>query len=536
MSQHEVVHPLLTEAYEGSRSGVFSLPIGVLEAHQPYLHPTERFHSAERIRLLALGDLFPPEEALMLLTHASTPEEIGFEIPMAASPLPENSGVKEAGLFTDAVFGRDTLLTALYLQEQYPQLMQTTILELARRQCSSNEDTQRNDGRIGQISHEDRLPGDPVRVSLEQRNNWQFPYYGSIDATPQYVKAIASHVGFLGGKLGQEFLDMKYEGQDDKEYSIRESLSLAIGFITKNMDENPEGLVEFKRTNPAGLENQAWKDSWDAYHHTDGIIANHDAGIASVEVQGYAYDALLDAAALLPEQSEELQNRAERLRRQVLDTFWVEDERGEYFALGTDRDENGNLRTMNIRTSNMGHLLNSRILDGDDEGAIYMRNELIRTLFSDEMMSSIGIRTLSNKANRFRPTGYHNGSVWGHDNYFIAQGLKRHGFYGLARDLYRKIIRIHDATGKYPEFVQGNEDPEPKINEHTVIVFSGRDNRKNCVEQVPQEVQAWFVAAVIASELKMDTTPFHALDPEKRQLEDEVLSGRRRRESAAIAA
>lgn len=525
--EQQVVHPLLASAYKGDETGDFHLPPDVFEEHKPYLHPTESFHSAERIRLLTLQDPLPAEKALMLLTHAETREDIGFEIPMAAAPLPENSGVKEAGLFTDAVFGRDALLTALYLQEQYPQLMQTTILELARRQCLSNENTEKNDGKIGKISHEDRLPGDPVRIDLERKNKWKFPYFGSVDATPLYVKAIASHVRFLGEKHGQEFLDTTYEGQDGNEHTIRESLSLAINFLKEEMDSNAEGLLEFKRVNPAGLENQGWQDSWDAYHHADGTIANHNDGIASVEVQGYVYDALLKAAALLPDASEDLQNRAKRLRKQVMDTFWVEDERGGYFALGTDRDESGNLRVMKIRKSNMGHLLNSYMLDGDDEETVYKRNEAVRTLFSDEMMSFNGIRTLSNREDRFKPTAYHNGTVWAHDNYFIAQGLDRHGYYGLARDIYEKVVRIHDITGKYPEHVQGNGNLEPKLNEHIVILFSGRDDRHNCVEQVAQEVQAWVVAAVIASEARMDTAPFHAADFDKRKMEDEILFKKR---------
>src|SRR5690606_30664910 len=117
--------------------------------------------------------------------------------------------------------------------------------------------------------------------------------------------------------------------------------------------------------------NQVWKDSPDAYHHSDGTLANHTSGIASIEVQTTAYDALLDAALLYedylntPDIAYTLREQAEELRSTILNEFWT-DEKGGYFVLGTDRDELGNLRQLKVRTSNMGHTLNSRLLAGND--------------------------------------------------------------------------------------------------------------------------------------------------------------------------
>lgn len=532
----EVIHPSLRISYENDAKS-FGVPYAELSDYLKYLHEGDWIHSAGIVALKSPTSPFPPEEALMRLTNAPTYEEIGLHgTVMAATSLPENAGKKETELFKDAVFGRDSLIVGLYLQELYPQLMQTTILELAKRQCRSNSNTERNDGTIGKIPHEDRKEGDSIRAGLEQSNNWGFPYYGSEDATPLYVKAIASHVRFLGLEAGEAFLNTMYEGQDKKEHTIRESLELAVQYIKGKMDENSQGLLEFKRTNPGGLGNQAWKDSWDSYFHADGTIANHENGIASIEIQGYAYDALVEAAELFPQQSWELRSRALHLKRQVFDTFWI-DERGGYFALGTDRDENGNLRPMKIKTSNMGHLLNSRLLDGNDLETVYKRNAVIRGLFSDDMMSESGIRTLSSDEKiRFKPTAYHNGTVWPHDNYFIAQGLEHHGAYGLARYLYRKIKRIHHVTGKYPETVQGNGDMEPKVNGNTVVIFSSRDHRMNCIEQVPQEVQAWALAAVIASIEKTLTVPLYATDLKIRPMEKALLlTLRNRRERMAVS-
>ena len=162
------------------------------------------------------------------------------------------------------------------------------------------------------------------------------------------------------------------------------ALEMALAWITRRLNSNPEGLLEFQSLLPNGIENQVWKDSWDAYHHADGTIANHKKGIASLEVQVTTYDALIDAAELFedildqPEHARELRTQAERLRQTILDTFWT-DERGGYFVLGTDRDDDGNL-TIKIKTSNMG-VINSRILKGTDPTVTHMRETTVKQLF-----------------------------------------------------------------------------------------------------------------------------------------------------------
>jgi hypothetical protein len=54
--------------------------------------------------------------------------------------------------------------------------------------------------------------------------------------------------------------------------------------------------VSYRRRDDRGLVNQGWKDSWDGVTYADG--SRPDAPIALVEVQGYAYAALLGAAEL----------------------------------------------------------------------------------------------------------------------------------------------------------------------------------------------------------------------------------------------
>ena len=131
-------------------------------------------------------------------------------------------------------------------------------------------------------------------------------------------------------------------------------------------------------------------------------------GIASIEVQVTTYDALLDAAYLFeevfenPTRADSLRAQAQSLGTAIIDHFWTED-KGGYFVLGTDRDESGNVRQLKIRTSNMGHVLNSRLLQGDDPENVRMRTAVVKQILSPELLCRSGIRTLASDEIRFRP-------------------------------------------------------------------------------------------------------------------------------------
>ena len=61
-------------------------------------------------------------------------------------------------------------------------------------------------------------------------------------------------------------------------------------------DSDGDGFIDYHRRDAAGLSNQGWKDSWDGITSADGSLPT--GPIALVEVQGYAYAALLGAAEL----------------------------------------------------------------------------------------------------------------------------------------------------------------------------------------------------------------------------------------------
>lgn len=433
------------------------------------------------------------------LTNAQIAAEIGRFGPSKAATTLDSEAPEHLKLY-ETLFGRDSLRVAIDLISVHPLLARTTVLELARLQGVS-EDAAREE-ELGRIVHEARSPDDPIAQMLSRERGWGWPYYGSVDATPEFIRTLTAYCQQSEenrGFLAEEYVDLNGETQ-----TISHALEMALTWIQRRLNTNPEGLLEYRSTLPHGIENQVWKDSWDAYHHSDGTIANHSQGIASIEAQVTTYDALIDAAELFEDildqasHAAHLRSHAEALKQTILATFWTED-KGGYFVLGTDRDENGRLQQMKIRTSNMGHVLNSRLLKGGDPEIVRMRDAVVRHLFTPEMLNVSGIRTLASDEVRFRPGAYHNGSVWLWDTHHIAKGLRRLGYREQADTLDQKLLNVVEETRIFPEYVRGDFADKPSVNTQTIVLWDTVNNRKNLVEQPPQEVQAWTVAAILAT-------------------------------------
>ncbi len=438
-------------------------------------------------------------EQMTRLTNARLDTEIGRFGPTIAATTFDEEAPGHLRLY-ETLFGRDSLRVAIDLISTYPQLARTTILELARLQ-GVGEDTAREE-ELGRIVHEARSPDDPLAQKLSIERGWGWPYYGSVDATPEFIRTLTAYTQRSEENRG--FLAERYIDLNGEERTISHALEMALSWIQRRLNMNPEGLLEYHTPLPHGIENQVWKDSWDAYHHADGQMANHESGIASIEVQVTTYDALIDAAELLEDildqvdQGYHLRSTADTLRESILKYFWTDD-KGGYFVLGTDRDENGNLRQLKLRTSNMGHVLNSRLLKGDDPRVQNMREMTVKHLFSPEMLNVSGIRTLASDELRFRPGAYHNGSVWLWDTHHIAKGLRRLGYIDEANVLDDKILKVIEETRIFPEYVRGDDKDVASINVNTISLWDTTNNRVNVVEQPPQEVQAWTVAAILAT-------------------------------------
>lgn len=441
-------------------------------------------------------------QQILRLTRAKTPQMIGRTGPAIASlalEITQEDAPEHLHLY-ETVFGRDSLRVAIDLISSYPELARATVLELAKLQ-GLEENIEREE-ELGRIVHEVRDPNDPIALSLSRHLGWGWPYYGSVDATPEFIRTLAAYC--QRSEENSAFLTTEYVNHRGRTRTISRALELALLWIENRLAANPEGLLEFCSPLPHGIENQVWKDSWDAYHHADGTIANHDHGIASIEVQVTVYDALIDAAELFEgimdnePRGRELRKRAATLKSVIFQHFWT-DERGGYFVLGTDRDENGTLRQLKIRTSNMGHALNSRLLLGDEPKVVNMRESLVRQLLSPELLNVSGIRTLASDEVRFRAGAYHNGSVWLWDTHHIAKGLRRHGYFHEADGLDNRILHVATHTKIFPEYVRGDSRSYPSVNRRTVVLWDETVGRENRIEQPPQEIQAWTVAAILAT-------------------------------------
>ena len=443
---------------------------------------------------------------MLRLTRATSPNDIGKAGPAIAalSRNVDNNETPAHLRLYETIFGRDSLRVAIDLISSYPQLARSTTLELAKLQ--GLEDNISREEELGRIVHEVRDANDPIALELTKTRGWGWPYYATVDATPEFIRTLTAYI--QRSEENRAFLSETYVDLHGNEQTMSRALELALLWVNRRLSSNEEGILEYQTPLEFGAENQVWKDSWDAYHHADGTLANHKRGIASIEVQVTAYDALIDAAELYEdildghERAEQLRIQARNLRQAIFKHFWT-DEKGGYFVLGTDRDESGQLRQMKIRTSNMGHTLNSRLLKGDEPEVVKMREAVVHHILSPTMLNVSGIRTLASDEIRFRAGAYQNGSVWLWDTHHIAKGLRRLGYRVEADDLDRRILNVVNYTHMFPEYVRGDTAPYPAINTQTIVVWDSINNRENVVEQPPQEVQAWTVAAILATKKRL---------------------------------
>jgi glycogen debranching enzyme len=126
---------------------------------------------------------------------------------------------------------------------------------------------------------------------------------------------------------------------------------------------------------------------------------------------------------------------ADDLRVRFEDVFWCEDIG--LYAIALD----GAKRPCRVRASNAGHLLWTGIASPD------RARRVADSMISADFFSGWGIRTIAKGEPRYNPMSYHNGSIWPHDNSFIALGLSRYGF----RQHVDKVFEATLAAASYME-------------------------------------------------------------------------------------
>jgi glycogen debranching enzyme len=334
-----------------------------------------------------------------------------------------------------AIFGRDSLITALEVLPVLPELARGVLSVLGEFQAE--RDDPERDAEPGKIPHEIRLGERALLGDLPFA-----PYYGSVDATPLFVMLLGEYL-----KVTKDWAFLA---------QMAGKLRSALDWILQSLQAD-QGFLYYQRRAAKGLENQGWKDSTEAVCFCDGRVVR-GRPIALVEVQGYAYAALQAGAALLKrlgerEEAARLQYEAEELKRRFNREFWLE--REGYFALALAEG----LGLVDAITSNPGHGLLTGIIEEE-----YIP-KVVQRLLSPELLSGFGIRTMATTCASYDPLSYHNGSVWPHDNALILLGLLRLGFVREARQVAQGLLEAaRHFEGQLPELFGGfsrEEAPEP---------------------------------------------------------------------------
>jgi glycogen debranching enzyme len=323
------------------------------------------------------------------------------------------------------LFGRDSLWAARMMLPLGTDLAMSTLRVLARRQ---GEKIDPETGEApGKIMHELRRSDVTVPGQLPAA------YYGTIDATLLWISLLHD-----AWRWGHDPADVE---------ALLPSLEAALGWLADHADADGDGFLEYLDTSGHGLANQGWKDSGDAVRFHDGTIAG--GPIALAEVQGYAYRAALDGAALLDAFGHPGGDRWRRYAADMADrfraAFWVAD--GRYPALALD----GNKRPVDSLTSNIGHLLGTGLLSEEEEARV------AEALGGAAMSGGYGLRTMSADDRGFAPLSYHCGSVWAHDTAIVAAGLARAGYATEALHLFDGLLTAAEAFGfRLPELYGGD--------------------------------------------------------------------------------
>jgi glycogen debranching enzyme len=343
--------------------------------------------------------------------------------------LAAGAAVPAAGLpWFMAMFGRDSLLTSYQALPFSPELARTTLFILSNYQGLTRDDFR--DEEPGKILHELRWG---EMTAFEERPH--SPYYGASDSTPLFLILLDEYE--------------RWTGDRDFVRSLEYSARAALEWIDHHGDLDMDGYVEYERRNKeTGLENQCWKDSWDAIKFHDGRLAK--VPIATCEIQGYVYDAKRRCARLARTIWND-ENLASRLESEALELktrfnrdFWIED--GAFFALALD----GEKKKVDSLTSNLGHLLWSGIADPEKAAAC------VKHLMGDRLNSGWGIRTMATGDAAYNPIGYHVGTIWPHENSFITWGLRRYGYADEAAQLAQAMLEAADFfQGRLPEAFAG---------------------------------------------------------------------------------
>ena len=333
------------------------------------------------------------------------------------------------------LFGRDSLITAWQLLDYDPLVARDTLSILAKFQGKKIDfETEEEPGKILHEYYPKNI-SNAWWKKYKAKHKWLKKgkrFYMSIDSTPLFLIVLAEY----------------YQKTKDRAFVLRlwPNIIKAVNWILNYGDINKDGFVDYQQKNPYGLSDQSWKDSG-----TLGI----KPPVAIVEVQGYVFLAFKQIAKLAKifkekKLANELLKESKILKKNLNQKFWMLKER--YFALALD----GKKQQFKKITSNPGHLLFTGILNKDKERAV------VKKLFSTELWSPLGIRTHSTREPDFDFESYHQGSIWPHDNWIIAQGLKKLEYKQEYNKIKNALLKTYQSLDFIPELYGVTPDNQLK--------------------------------------------------------------------------
>jgi glycogen debranching enzyme len=328
-----------------------------------------------------------------------------------------------------ALFGRDSLITALQVLPARPDVARATLRALAARQGTA--DDPETDEEPGKILHEYRPVAEPRFAELGWPvRDGRLLYYGSADSTSWFLVVLAA--------LGDAALAAELE---DARWA-------AGGWLARALEAGG-GLVRYgPREAPGGLVQQGWRDAVapvEDHPYGAGIVradgSEPVAPLADADTQAVAHAALRALERLDPAGGWD--ERAEALRAAVSARFGPE-----VMAI------EGDGRIVPGAGSQLGWLLWAGALEGDAAAAAAER------LVPPDVPTDHGLRTLSSAHPAFRPEAYHRGGIWPFDNWLGWGGLRAAGREADAERVRAGVLAALDRLGRAPELYAAGVDGE----------------------------------------------------------------------------
>ena len=355
-----------------------------------------------------------------------------------------------------ALFGRDSLITALQVLPERPEVAAATLRALAARQGRS--DDPETDEQPGKILHEDRPVAPQWLIDLGWPvRDGALRYFGTSDATSWFLVVLAA------------------TRDDALAAELAAARVAAAGWLEGALIAG-HGLVRCgPRTHPGGLSQHGWRDARDPAtdEHGGGIVRADSsapaAPLADADSQAVAVAALDALTRLDPSRSDHWSALAHALRRRIEEAFLPD-----VMALeGDDRPVPG-------AGSQLGWLLWADALSPTAARAAADR------MTRPDVLTAYGVRTLASSQPAFLDRGYHRGAIWPFDNWLCWGGLRAAGYPEEAEQVRAGVRRAVATLGDFPELYAVTVDGELRD-----IPITNR-------------VQAWTVGAMLAFDRDWD--------------------------------